>query len=186
VLARWDNLDNAFFPHRGVRATLDAFYGQRTQRYGEDPNEVSKKLGRVDFYGNGGIPLTPDDFFNVAVRAGALSRDDPALVNPFLLGGFLNLSGLRNGQIAGSYLGFGRIVYYHRIARIPFIGGNVYAGGSVEAGNTWQERDKVSAGDLVKAGSVFLGADTFLGPFYISYGRASGSASSFYLFLGRP
>ena len=186
VLARWDNLDNAFFPHRGVRATLDGFYGQRTQRYGEDPNEVSKKLGRVDFYGNGGIPLTPDDFFNVAVRAGALSRDDPALVNPFLLGGFLNLSGLRNGQIAGSYLGFGRIVYYHRIARIPFIGGNVYAGGSVEAGNTWQERDKVSAGDLVKAGSVFLGADTFLGPFYISYGRASGSASSFYLFLGRP
>ena len=186
VLARWDSLDHAFFPHRGMRVTLDGFYGQRTQRYGGDPNEVSKKLGRVDFYGNGGIPLTSDDFFNVAVRAGALSRDDPALVNPFLLGGFLNLSGLRNGQLAGSYLGFGRIVYYHRVARIPFIGGDVYLGGSAEAGNTWQERDKVSAGDLVKAGSVFLGADTFLGPFYISYGRASGSASSFYLFLGRP
>ena len=186
VLARWDSLDHAFFPHRGMRVTLDGFYGQRTQRSGDDPNEVSKKLGRVDFYGNGGIPLTSDDFFNVAVRAGALSRDDPALVNPFLLGGFLNLSGLRNGQLAGSYLGFGRIVYYHRVARIPFIGGDVYLGGSAEAGNTWQERDKVSAGDLVKAGSVFLGADTFLGPFYISYGRASGSASSFYLFLGRP
>jgi hypothetical protein len=33
---------------------------------------------------------------------------------------------------------------------------------------------------------VFLGADTFLGPFYFAYGRASGNASSFYLFLGRP
>ncbi len=186
ALVRWDNLDNSFFPHRGLRATLDAFYGQRTQRAGDDPDEVSKKLGRIDFYGNAGIPVTPDDFFNVALRAGALSRDDPALVNPFLLGGFLNLSGLRNGQLAGSYLGFGRIVYYHRITQIPLLGGNVYLGGSVEAGNAWQLRDSVSAGDLVKAGSVFVGADTFLGPFYFAYGRASGNASSFYLFLGRP
>jgi NTE family protein len=186
VLARWDNLDNSFFPHRGVRATLEGFYGERTQRSGDNPDEVSKKLGRVDFYGNTGIPVTHDDFLNVAVRAGALSRDDPALVNPFLLGGFLNLSGLRNGQLAGSYLGFGRIVYYHQVARIPYIGGNVYLGGSAETGNTWQLRDSVSAGDLVKAGSVFLAADTFLGPFYVAYGRASGNASSFYLFLGRP
>ena len=186
VLARWDNLDNSYFPHRGVRANLDAFYGQRTQRYGDSPDEVSKKLGRIDFYGIGGIPLTPNDFFNVGVRAGTLSRDDPALVNPFLLGGFLNLSGLRTGQLAGSYLGFGRVVYYHRIAEVPLIGGNVYAGGSVEAGNTWQLRADVSASDLVKAGSVFLAADTFLGPFYFAYGRATGNASSFYLFLGRP
>jgi len=186
ALVRWDNLDNSFFPHRGLRATLDAFYGQRTQRAGDDPDEVSKKLGRIDFYGNAGIPVTSDDFFNVALRAGALSRDDPALVNPFLLGGFLNLSGLRNGQLAGSYLGFGRIVYYHRITQIPLLGGNVYLGGSVEAGNAWQLRDSVSAGDLLKAGSVFVGADTFLGPFYFAYGRASGNASSFYLFLGRP
>jgi NTE family protein len=186
VLARWDNLDDSFFPHRGVRASLEAFYGQRTQRAGDNPDEISKKLGRIDFYGNGGIPLASDDFLNVAIRAGALSRDDPALVNPFLLGGFLNLSGLRNGQLAGSYLGFGRVVYYHRITQIPLIGGNVYLGGSVEAGNTWQLRESVSAGDLVKAGSVFLGADTFLGPFYFAYGRATGNASSFYLLLGRP
>ena len=33
---------------------------------------------------------------------------------------------------------------------------------------------------------MFLAADTFLGPFYFAYGRASGGASSFYLFLGRP
>ena len=186
ALLRWDNLDNAFFPHRGARATLDAFYGQRTQRLGDDPDEISKKLGRIDFYGNAGIPVSADDFFNVGLRAGALSRDDPALVNPFLLGGFLNLSGLRNGQLAGSYLGLGRIVYYHRVTQIPLLGGNVYLGGSVEAGNAWQRRDAVSAGDLVKAGSVFLAADTFLGPFYFAYGRASGNASSFYMFLGRP
>ncbi len=85
----------------------------------------------------------PTDFVNVAAHAGALSRDDPSLVNPFLLGGFLNLSGLRNGELAGSYLGLGRVVYYYRIARVPYIGGSVFAGGSLEAGNAWQQRDAV-------------------------------------------
>ena len=169
-----------------MRATLDAFYGQRTQDIDGAPSEVTNRLARGDFYANAGIPLTADSFFNVAVRAGALNRDDPSVVNPFMLGGFLNLSGLRNGQLTGSYLGFGRAVYYYRIARVPFIGGNVFAGGSVEAGNTWLQRDTIGAGDLVKAGSVFVAADTFLGPFYLAYGRASGGASSFYIYLGRP
>jgi hypothetical protein len=31
-----------------------------------------------------------------------------------------------------------------------------------------------------------VGLDTYLGPFYFAYGRASGGASSFYVFLGRP
>jgi NTE family protein len=186
VLARWDNLDNAFFPRRGLRANLDVFYGERTQRVGSSPDQVSKRLGRADFLGNAGIEITRDDFVNVAARAGALSRDDPSLVNPFLLGGFLNLSGLRNGELAGSYLGFGRIVYYHRLAAVPYIGGSVFAGGSLEAGNAWQRRDAVSANDLVGAGSLFLAADTFFGPFYVAYGRVTGGASSFYLFLGRP
>ena len=107
-------------------------------------------------------------------------------MNPFLLGGFLNLSGLRNGELAGSYLGFGRAVYYYRLARIPYIGGSIYAGGSLEAGNVWQQRNSITANDLVKAGSAFFAADTFLGPFYFAYGRASGGASSFYVYLGRP
>ena len=107
LLARWDNLDNAFFPRHGVRANLDVFYGQRTQRLGSGTEEVSNRLARGDLGVNAGIPLTQDSFLNVAARAGALNRDDPSLVNPFLLGGLFNLSGLRDGQLAGSYLGFG-------------------------------------------------------------------------------
>ena len=186
VLARWDNLDNAFFPTRGMRASLDVFYGQRVQRAGSGTEEVSNRLARADFKVNAGFPLTQNDFLNVAARAGAFNRDDPSFLNVFLLGGLLNLSGLRDEQLAGSYLGFGRAVYYHKLATVPFIGGAIYAGGSLEAGNVWQQRADVAASDLVKAGSVFFAADTFLGPFYFAYGRASGGASSFYLFLGRP
>ena len=39
--ARWDNLDNAFFPRSGVHADLDVFYGKRTQQIGSDAAEVS-------------------------------------------------------------------------------------------------------------------------------------------------
>ncbi len=132
------------------------------------------------------MPIDANDFLNVAVRGGALSRDVPSIVNPYLLGGFLNLSGLRYQQLEGSYLALGRVVYYHRLTRVPYLGGELYAGGSLEAGNTWQTRNDASASDLITAGSVFLGADTFLGPLYFAYGRASGGASSFYLILGKP
>jgi len=186
LFARWDNLDNAFFPRQGVRASLDAFYGQRTQQVGSGTEEVSNRLARGDLVVNAGVPLTQVSFLNIAAHAGAQNRDDPSLVNPFLLGGLFNLSGLRDGQLAGSYLGFGRVVYYHRIGKLPFVGGDVFAGGSAEAGNTWLQRASVSASDLIMAGSVFVAADTFLGPFYFAYGRATGGASSFYLVLGRP
>jgi NTE family protein len=186
LLARWDNRDNAYFPHRGAQVDLDVFYGNEAQRIGSAPELSYDRIGRGTLYANAGVPIDADNFVNVAVRAGALSRDIPSVVNPYLLGGLLNLSGLRYQQLEGSYLGFGRAVYYHRLAQVPYIGGNLYAGGSLEAGNTWQQRADVSTGDLIVAGSVFVAADTFLGPFYFAYGRASGGASSFYLLLGRP
>ena len=186
LLARWDNRDNAFFPHRGAQVDVDVFYGTETQRIGSAPEQTYDGLGRATIYANAGVPIAANDFLNVAVRAGALSRDIPSIVNPYLLGGLLNLSGLRYQQLEGAYLGLGRVVYYHRIVQVPYIGGDFYAGGSIEAGNTWQQRSDASTGNLITAGSVFLAADTFLGPFYFAYGRASGGASSFYLLLGRP
>jgi NTE family protein len=186
LLARWDNRDTPFFPQRGAEVVLDAFYGTETQRLGDAPEQTYGNLARTTLYANVAVPIDANDFLNVAVRGGALSRDVPSIVNPYLLGGFLNLSGLRYQQLEGSYLAFGRVVYYHNLGRVPYIGGNTYVGGSLEAGNTWQTRGEASASDLITAGSLFLGADTFLGPFYFAYGRASTGASSFYILLGKP
>ena len=186
VLARWDTFDQPFFAQRGVRGSLDVFYGRRTQNIGESPDITIDHLARADASALAAFRITKDDFVNVGLRAGALNRDDPSIVDPFLLGGLFNLSGLREGQLAGSYLGLGRAIFYHRLMTIPVIGGGIYAGGSLEAGNAWQQRDNVSIKDLTKAGSIFLAADTFLGPIYFAYGRATGNQSSFYLFIGRP
>ena len=137
-------------------------------------------------FANAALSLTSDDFFNVAVRGGAIHRERHDFINDPSLGGFLNLSGLRTDQLSGNYLALGRVVYYHQLDKVPLIGGGIYAGGSLETGNVWQQRNDVSASGLLTAGSVFVAADTWLGPFYFAYGRASGGQSSFYLFLGRP
>jgi NTE family protein len=100
-------------------------------------------------------------------------------------GGFLNLSGLRPGQLRGQYGGIARIVVFQRLARFnSLIGTGIYAGGSLETGNTWT--DSVTFDKLRFAGSVFLSADTIIGPLYIGYGLADGGHGAAYLSLGFP
>ena len=152
----------------------------------------SEPSSRAGIFANAAFPLTKDDFINVAAEVGAITRTrfiDP--FSDFNLGGFLQLSGLRTGQLSGDYLGFARAVYYHQIGTLPLMGGGIYVGGSFEAGNAWKCRNAsdcsnaVSSSNVYTAGSVFLAADTWLGPFYFAYGRASGGQTSFYLYLGR-
>jgi NTE family protein len=185
VLLRWDGLDNPYFPRKGLKFIGEAFVGSNRQSEPGIPDYTSTGQ-RASLFANAAFSVTPDDFFNVAVRGGAIHRERQDVINDVSLGGFLNLSGLRNDQLSGDYLGLGRVVYYHQLGKLPVIGGAIYAGGSLEMGNVWQQRNDVSASGLLTAGSVFVAADTWVGPFYFAYGRTSGGQSSFYLYLGRP
>jgi NTE family protein len=185
VLLRWDGLDNPYFPRKGVKFVGEVFVGSNRQ---SEPGiaDYTSTGQRGSLFANAAFSVTPDDFFNVAVRGGAIHRERQDIINDLSLGGFLNLSGLRTDQLSGNYLGLGRVVYYHQLGKLPVIGGAIYAGGSLETGNVWLQRNDVSASGLLTAGSVFVAADTWVGPFYFAYGRASGGQSSFYLYLGRP
>jgi len=185
VLLRWDGLDNPYFPRKGLKFVGEAFVGSNRQSEPGIPDYTSTGQ-RGSLFANAAFSVTPDDFFNVAVRGAAIHRERQDIINDVSLGGFLNLSGLRNDQLSGNYLGLGRVVYYHQLGKLPVIGGAIYAGGSLEMGNVWQQRNDVSASGLLTAGSVFVAADTWVGPFYFAYGRTSGGQSSFYLYLGRP
>lgn len=180
LLARYDRLDDPFFPRTGFRGTLEAFTGQQS----ELGSEHSVTRARGDFLQ--AFPVSESAQLQIAGRAAWVSTFDVAIADDYQLGGFLNLSGLRNNQLVGDYLAFGRVVYTQRIGSLSILGRGVYVGGSLEAGNTWQTRSEVSFGSLRKAASLFLGLDTFLGPFYVAYGRTTGGDSSFYVFLGRP
>jgi NTE family protein len=185
VLARWDSLDNPYFPRTGVRGFAEYFYGTQTITDGTitlDSNNASRMSGEV----NVAFAFDRKNFFNVAAKAGSIRNETNTQLSDFSLGGFLQLSGLRTNQIAGNYMAFTRAVYYHEIMQLPVIGGAVFAGGSIEAGNIWDSRSEASARDLITAGSLFVAANTWVGPFYFAYGRATGNQSTFYVFLGRP
>jgi NTE family protein len=198
VLLRWDTLDHPYFPRRGLRANVEAFFGTRTTTlFGQtfDNDNSSRGFGFID----AAWSPTPSTALNFHVRAGAITNARAKnVINDFNLGGFLQLSGLRTNQLSGNYMAFGRVVGYHQIATLPVVGRAIYIGGSIEAGNTWECRTAtqptadepgcskgISAVDMFTAGSVFLAADTWLGPFYVGWGYASGGHRSFYLYLGR-
>jgi NTE family protein len=175
----YDKVDSRFFPRHGEQFDMQ-WQGQR-ENLGADRETdrvaisalVARSVGRhsLIFSANAGSTLNsqtfPQDYFS--------------------LGGFLNLSGLRPGELSGPHFGIGRLTYYHRLGTN---GGGVfdvplYAGLSFETGNVWQIRSDARYGDLRKNASVFIGADTILGPVYLGAGGDSHGESAFYLFLGR-
>ena len=119
---------------------------------------------------------------NADLRVGSHERPG---VDQAYAGGFLNLSGLKPGQIYGDNSLVARLVANYRLARMnSLIGTGIYVGGSLETGNAWT--GGMTWSDLRLAGSVFLAADTALGPLYLGFGLADRGAHSFYLALGLP
>ncbi len=172
-------------PRRCARRST-SFYGQRTQRARRGSRRRSAtSSARGDLVRQCRRPASPRTASSTSrVRAGALSRDDPALVEPVPARRLSQSLGpahgparrqLRRASAASSTITGSRTIPLHRRRAST-------SAARVEAGNAWQQRDSMCrTGDLVKAGSVFVAADTFLGPFYFAYGRATGGASSFYL-----
>ncbi len=105
----------------------------------------------------------------------------------FPLGGFLDLSGLRQYSLYGPHFGIGRLLFYRLIGRggPGYFDVPVYLGMSLEAGNVWQNMSDARFDNLHEDASVFLGLDTFLGPVYLGSGFDDHGNQAFYLFLGR-
>lgn len=179
VRIRYDRLSDPFYPREGTRVVGEVFQGVASLSDGEAVTRFRAESLTA-------FPIGEKSALLVGLRAAASNRDSVEFARDFQLGGLFNLSGLRSNQLAGNYLGFGRLVYRQHMGALPFLGRAWYVGASLEAGNVWRERADASVSDLVKAGSVFLTADTYLGPFYFAWGKASGGQSSWYVYLGRP
>ncbi len=109
---RFDRLDNVNFPRHGWAADLELY-------------DSMTSLGAVDAF----------DKWHARRRCGLLFRDgdDTARINfvaggkigsnplpaydQFQWGGFLKQSGYATGQLVGSSLQYGQLVYFHRIVR---------------------------------------------------------------------
>lgn len=123
---------------------------------------------------------------DVALKFGGLYSEALAAYPQFELGGFLQVSGLRAGELRGDQITLLRLMGFRKVGNMPAFGRGIYVGGSMEAGRIDAPNSLFSFEKSVYAGSLFIGLDTSLGPFYLGYGQASGKRRSAYLFLGRP
>lgn len=176
----YDKLDSIFFPRHGQQFEF--------QWRGERSNIGSKE--NLDAFEMSWLVARSFDRHTLIMWLEGGTTADGEFARPenfYSLGGFLNLSGLPAGYLAGPHYGIGRLIYQRRVGR----GGQgvldfpAYAGLSLEAGNTWLDSADASFGDLRKNASLFFGLDSPLGPVYLAAGYDQDGEKAFYLFLGR-
>ena len=177
--ALYDNVDDTNFPRQGRTASLDYFASVSALGASTDYRKIEANFNDNYSFGNHTI--------SYAARYGRSLQGSIPLFDQFSLGGFLQLSGYRQGELIGETVALGRLSYYHRLPlSSSFFGRRVFAGASGEIGRIGNSFQTLSAGNNKYSLGVFLGADTAFGPLYFGYGRSRERGTIFYFFLGQP
>ena len=175
-----DRLDNPRFPTRGYSAQI--LWRVSHPDIGADERYQQLEGNWLGAWTRGANTLL------TGLRIGSTVQGDAPVYDLFSLGGFLNLSGYRQGELTGANQGLARAVYYRRVAgggEEGLFGLPTYAGLSAEAGNVWEDRRDAGLEDLVYSGSLLLALDAPIGAVYLGYGMAEGRRGNLYLYLGQ-
>ncbi len=178
----FDNLNDLSFPRSGRTLSLDYYANLKSLSASNAYQKL--ELNYADHYSWGAHT------FALAGRYGKSWRkeDEPLPVfDQFSLGGFLQLSGYRPGELLGESISFGRLSYYRKIGDLQNpLGRSLYLGFSAEMGRVSENFQSLSGTNSKNSLSIFAGFDTFLGPLYLGYGRTKERSTMFYFFLGQP
>jgi NTE family protein len=170
-----DSLDNLSFPNTGIFTGIT--YRENKQNLGADSDykQVAMTLSGANTYDR-------YSFFSRLIFEATIDENAPynAL---FRNGGFLELSGTLDRELAGQHFGLLEVAFYRRLGDITFL--PIYTGFSLETGNNWNRFDDINAEDLTYAGSLFIGADTFIGPLYVAFGGNNRGDRALYFYLGQ-
>ncbi|WP_261815910.1 patatin-like phospholipase family protein [Vibrio gallicus] len=183
-----DTLDSLSLPTKGSFLQLE--YVSSFDKV-EDPSDPNTDDERVDEYkANFATAHTFFDkhTFVLSTDLGIFDSENKSVpIDPYDLGGFLNLSGIPRNSLIGSNKLFGKLIYRYRWFENDFgmFQSPIYIGASAEYGGVWSNSDR-SWGDLplFVAGSVFAGIDSPLGPVILGYGQTEDNMSSVYLIIG--
>jgi NTE family protein len=175
---RLDTLDNLRFPRSGYAADLQV-YASRA-RFGATDN-YSKASGNFDVAMASGAHS-----LQIGMRAAkSLAGSELPVYELFSLGGFLQMSGYRTGELVGQEMTFGRLIYNYRVSAPGLLDG-AYIGVSYETGRIG---DSVTGADrtaLRHGAALYFAFDSPIGPVYIAYGRGDAGRQSVYFFVGQP
>ncbi len=172
-----DQLDSTSFPRSGY--TLDA------QVLASDT-----RLGASDTYnrwtGNFvGAKSFGEHTFQFALAGGGSFGGNPLPLYDYLsYGGFMRMTGYRDGQLRNDSMSYGRVTYMNQLFKMPLLEG-VYAGASIEAARLGDPLVPTGIRGNVASGSLFLAVDTPLGPAYLAYGHTYDGNSNVYFYLGK-
>ena len=175
----FDNLDDASFPRSGRTASFDYYASLKSIAATTEYRKYEINYQDNISFGR--------HTFSVAGRYGRTADGTAPIFDQFSLGGFLQLSGYRPGELIGDTVSFGRLTYYQQMSNLqnPF-GKHIYAGVSAEMGRASGNVSFLSDGKLKSSYGVFAGFDTLLGPLFFGYGKAPQRSANFYFFLGQP
>jgi NTE family protein len=173
-----DQLDSTSFPRNGYR--LD---GQVMSS--------ATQLGASDSYNRwGGNFVGAKSFgahtFLLGLAGGGSFGANPLPLYDYLsFGGFMRMTGYRDGQLRNDSMSYGRLTYMNQLFKMPLLEG-VYVGLSLEAARLGRPLVPTGIQGDVASASLFLAVDTPLGPAYLAYGQTRDGNSNLYFYLGKP
>ncbi len=171
-----DQLDDAFFPTRGNRSTLEVFLSRRSFGADDQYDAVALRSEQVGTLGRNTLVGE--------VEAGTSLGTSIPFYSQFELGGFMNLSGLERGSRRGDVKALFTLADYWRVKKFGSLG-KLYVGLALQAGNVWPAQGAVSFGDLIYSGTLFVGINTKSYPVYLGFGLAEGGEAAGYVTVGR-
>jgi NTE family protein len=176
--AYFDQLDNAFFPRRGIAGDLLVTKGLKALGSDFEYDVWEGSLIAAHTIGRHTLSF-------VFRGSGPISGERGPLYVATPWGGFLQQSGFGTGQLLNERFAFGRLSYQYRLLTVPLFEG-LYLGASAEIGDYGAPLVPGNPSGTLYSGAAFLAFDSPIGPIYIGYGVGSGGNKSAYFLLGRP
>lgn len=164
----FDNTDDRYFPHRGVRLSLK---GEVTEDVFSWDQLYAKFEGDLDFH----IPLSKKQTVSISAFAGTSIKGLPVYEN-FKIGGPSSLPGYQRDELWGEHAFVSRLNYRIELLKHLYLQANFSIG---TIGNS-----DISFKDSVKGIAAGLSADSPLGPVNISYGWNGDDRNQLYISLG--
>lgn len=173
-----DQIDSIDFPRQG-------FYARLSGEFARSALGSEIEYDKMGFEVTGAISGSRNTLV-LSAEYGTSRESDLPLYDQYALGGFLSLSGMRQGQLRGDAVAAMRLIYMGRLYKLsPLVGDALYAGLSVEFGNVWAKEEDIDLKNMRSGNALFVGSDTVLGPLLIGFGYAEGGNRAIYLSLGR-
>ena len=170
-----DSLDNLSFPNNGLFAAIGLQSNLEDLGADSEYEQIQLMLSGAGTYKRYTV-------FSRALFETTLDENAPfnAL---YRRGGFLELSGTLERELAGQHFALIESAFYRRLGDITFL--PIYSGFSLEAGGAWDQYEDINKENTTLAASIFIGADTFLGPLYLSFGFNDKGEQALYFNLGQ-